>query len=179
MKKRVFSIILAAILIVSVCAVFAACGNKADTKATTAPTTAATAAAATTPAADNNNAGNNAVQQNNGAQQNNDAQQNSNDAAQQSAEGAEESDKTAATSAVYTGESAMTMQQAMDSVINYVGLEDGQSAQYGEKIAIPDGSVWHNVMIMDKNGELVASYYISDASGVIKTVTELEAYAYN
>ena len=173
MKKRVFSIILAAILIVSVCAVFAACGNKADTKATTAPTTAATATAATTPAADNNNAGNNAVQQNN------DAQQNSNDAAQQSAEGAEESDKTAATSAEYKGESAMTMQQAMDSVINYVGLEDGQSAQYGEKIAIPDGSVWHNVMIMDKNGELVASYYISDASGVIKTTTELEAYAYN
>lgn len=173
MKKRVFSIILAAILIVSVCAVFAACGNKADTKATTAPTTAATAAAATTPAADNNNAGNNAVQQNN------DAQQNSNDAAQQSAEGTEESGNTAATSAEYKGESAMTMQQAMDSVINYVGLEDGQSAQYGEKLQLPDGSIWHNVMIMDKNGELAASYYISDASGVIKTVAELEAYAYN
>ena len=44
---------------------------------------------------------------------------------------------------------------------------------------LPDGSIWHNVMIMDKNGELVASYYISDASGIIKTVAELEAYAYN
>ena len=168
MKKRIVSILLIAVLIASACTVFAACGKKADTKATTAPTTAAATVAttapttaATAPAAADNNADKTAPVDRN----------------------VEDSDiegeaNTGATSSEYNGNTAMTMQQAMDAVVSQIGLADGQFAEYDGRIIIPDGSVWHNVIILDKDGELVSSYYISDTTGEIKTVNEMNAYAY-
>lgn len=169
MKKRIVSIILVAVFIISACAVFAACGKKADTKATTAPTTAATTVATAAPATANTGSDSNS---NSG----NSTQQSTNAAAADSA--AEGEANTGATTASYSGNTVTTMQQAMDSVVNQIGLEEGQYAEYDGTIIIPDGSVWHNVLILDKEGELVHSYYISDTTGDIKTVNEMNAYAY-
>ena len=174
MKKRIVSIILVAVFIISACAVFAACGKKADTKATTAPTTAATTVATAAPATAAPATAN--TGSNSNSNSGNSTQQSTNAAAADSA--AEGEANTGASTASYSGNTVTTMQQAMDSVVNQIGLEEGQYAEYDGTIIIPDGSVWHNVLILDKEGELVHSYYISDTTGEIKTVNEMNAYAY-
>ena len=177
MKKRIVSILLIAVLIASACTVFAACGKKADTKATTAPTTAAATVATTAPTTANGNApttanGNAPAAADNNADKTAPVDRNVEDS------DIEGEANTGATSSEYNGNTAMTMQQAMDAVVSQIGLADGQFAEYDGRIIIPDGSVWHNVIILDKDGEFVSSYYISDTTGEIKTVNEMNAYAY-
>ena len=169
MKKRIVSILLIAVLIASACTVFAACGKKADTKATTAPTTAAATVATTAPTTANGNA---PAAADNNADKTAPVDRNVEDS------DIEGEANTGATSSEYNGNTAMTMQQAMDAVVSQIGLAEGQFAEYDGRIIIPDGSVWHNVILLDKDGEFVSSYYISYTTGEIKTVNEMNAYAY-
>lgn len=175
MKKRVLSLILVVVFAVSACCIFSACGDndkKTTEKETTAPTNAATEAAVTE-AAKATEAVTEAAQ----------ADEDNADAAQATeavteAEDSDGEEQVGATSAEYDGETAITAERAVEIVFEQFSYGDEYTGTSGGTIKIPDGSVWHSVIVSDENGEIVASYYVSDTTGEIKTTTELEAYAY-
>ena len=181
MLKKCLSILLAALLIVSLCTVLAACGDKkADTEATKAPTTAATVAATTAPEATVAPA---TAADDNDEDEDDDDDEEATEAAATEADDDDENDgEEAATGATtnpdYDGETVLSADEAVAQVLQYTGLgEEGYSGEYSGTIQVPDGSVWHNVSVYNADGELVESYYISDTTGQIRTVAGMGAYA--
>ena len=172
MKKKVLALILAVALVASVCCLLTACGEDAKTE------TAATAApAATTAVNDNTDAGTGNANADTNSSQTGDTD--TNDGDNGSEDNGSASSTPMATSAEYTGETVITFDQAVEFVFAKYSYGEGFTTEDGGAIAIPDGSVWHNVIITDENGEMVASYYVSDTTGTVMTTNELQAYAYN